>query len=244
MRAIHKQAIGYDHIPMNHRKALGNAIKRFRKIAGLTQPDLAEQTSIDQSAISRIENGKQGIADDQMMLIAKAVRVHVSEIWAAVEDATKIAEEGGVYRLPIPSGARMVPLIGWVQAGRWTEAHSPTDPQQATASVLTSAKVSHKAFALEVKGDSMINPRGEPSFPPGVRLIVEPNAVAYNGSLVIAQIDGDAETTFKKLVIDGGKHYLVPLNPQFPTLPIDRSVRICGVVVTIAEKQLEDGEWA
>jgi SOS-response transcriptional repressor LexA len=84
----------------------------------------------------------------------------------------------------------------------------------------------------------MINPRGEPSFPSGSTIIVEPADAADNGTLVIAQLEGEPETTFKRLVSDGGRQYLVPLNPQFPTLPVDRKMRVCGIVVAIAERYL------
>jgi SOS-response transcriptional repressor LexA len=39
------------------------------------------------------------------------------------------------------------------------------------------------------------------------------------------------EATFKKLVIDAGKTYLKPLNPQYPLIPINGNCRIIGVVV-------------
>ncbi|SBV37822.1 HTH-type transcriptional regulator for conjugative element pMERPH (fragment) [uncultured Stenotrophomonas sp.] len=84
----------------------------------------------------------------------------------------------------------------------------------------------------------MVNPRGEPSFPPGEKIIVEPEMAATSGSLVVAQIDGEPETTFKKLIIDGGQHLLVPLNPQYVTIQITRATRICGVVISRAEKPL------
>jgi SOS-response transcriptional repressor LexA len=225
---------------MNHRKTLGRVIAQFRKAAGrMTQQQLAERTEIDQGAISRIENGRQGVSDEQMVAIARAIGVHVSEIWAAVEEVKGVADDHATYqRAPIPLGAKAVPLIGWVQAGRWTEVAEPFAPGVAEGVVVTTSKVSKRAFALQVRGESMVNPRGEPSFPPGTTIIVEPELQADNGALIIAQVDGEPETTFKKLVTDGGRHFLVPLNPQYPTLPVDRNIRVCGIVVAVAEKQL------
>ncbi len=41
---------------------------------------------------------------------------------------------------------------------------------------------------------------------------------------------GSNEATIKKLVIDGPKRYLKPLNPAYPVIEIDSSCTICGVV--------------
>ncbi len=239
MHAVHARRCMNDDSGMKHRKTLGRVIAQYRKAAGgMTQAQLAEKTGIDQGAISRIENGRQGVSDEQMVLIARAIGIHVSELWTAVENVREVAEEHGSYSRILPTGARAVPLIGWVQAGRWTEVPEPFAPGVAEGVVVTTAKVSERAFALNVRGESMINPRGEPSFPPGSTIIVEPTDAADNGALIIAQIEGEPETTFKKLVSDGGRQFLVPLNPQFPTLPIDRNMRVCGVVIAIAERFL------
>ena len=238
MRAVHMRMTQPHDSAMEHRKALGRAIRYFRKRQGLGQEQLAEATEIDQGAISRIENGRQGVTDAQMIAIAKVLDIHVSELWAA----TEADDDAGMSQSapPIAANARMVPLLGWVQAGSWTDPQAGDGHVEASDFVTTSTRVSRRSFALSVKGESMLNPRGEPSFPPGTRIIVDPERPASSGDLVIAQIDGEAETTFKRLVVDGGQQFLVPLNPQYPTLPIDRTTRICGVVTSIAEKPLTD----
>lgn len=236
MRAIHKRMLQPHHLDMDHRKAIGSAVRHFRKSAGLGQEQLAEATAIDQGAISRIENGRQGVTDSQLVALATALGVHPSEIWASVEGPTVRETQQAHYE---PSmRPRQVPLLGWVQAGEWTSQNIEDCQIEPSEYVYTSARVSNRAFALTVVGESMINPRGEPSFPPGERIIVEPNMAATSGSLVIAQIDGEPETTFKKLISDGGQHYLVPLNPQYMTITVTQSTRICGVVVSRAEKPL------
>jgi transcriptional regulator with XRE-family HTH domain len=116
MHAIHNLRLEPEHGAMNHRKTLGRVIAQFRKAAGkMTQLQLSERTGIDQGALSRIENGRQGVSDDQMVAIARAIGVHVSEIWGAVEEAKGVAEDAApYYRPPHAAGARTVPLIGWV----------------------------------------------------------------------------------------------------------------------------------
>lgn len=236
MRAIHTHAPPPHHLRMDHRNALGAAIRYYRKKRGFGQEELSEATSIDQGAISRIENGRQGVTDTQLWALSIALGVHPSEIWAAV-DAPTIREPQAPYYEP-EFRPRQVPLLGWVQAGEWTDQNIEHAHIEPTEYIFTTARVSSRAFALTVAGESMVNPRGEPSFPPGEKIIVEPEMAATSGSLVVAQIDGEPETTFKKLIIDGGQHLLVPLNPQYVTIKITQATRICGVVISRAEKPL------
>lgn len=115
-----------------------------------------------------------------------------------------------------------VPLINWVQAGDFSEVldHlSPTDELEYVP--LTVTKMRH-TFALTVQGDSM-----SPDFPPGMRLIVEPDLQYQAGDYVIAK-NGE-EATFKQLVRDGGEWYLKPINPHYPLKPLG-TAKIIGVV--------------
>lgn len=115
-----------------------------------------------------------------------------------------------------------VPLISWVQAGGFTEAIDTMHIGDEYEQVPISVQKKPHTFALAVVGDSMM-----PTFPEGMRLIVEPEMDFMAGDFVIAKNGGDA--TFKQLVRDSGEWYLKPLNPQYPTKPLGDS-RIIGVV--------------
>lgn len=124
------------------------------------------------------------------------------------------------------------------EAGNWSD---PTDTYArgtGEAMIATTAKVGRLAYALRVRGDSMSNPRGDPSFPDGSVIIVDPGRQPEAGSMVIVRLLDDDETTFKRLAIDGGRRLLVPLNPQYPTIPLEQDAMLCGVVVAIAERSL------
>jgi SOS-response transcriptional repressor LexA len=49
--------------------------------------------------------------------------------------------------------------------------------------------------------------------------------------LVIAKLASSNEATFKKLIEDGGRKFLRPLNPAYPTEMYAVDCRIIGVVV-------------
>jgi len=91
--------------------------------------------------------------------------------------------------------------------------------------VETTKRVGAAAFALKVVGDSM-----EPTCPNGAIIIVDPEREAKNGSLVVVRLTNDEAATFKKLVIEGGRRFLAPLNPRYPVLEATNPSTICGVV--------------
>jgi SOS-response transcriptional repressor LexA len=127
-----------------------------------------------------------------------------------------------------------VPLISWVQAGSWSTIVDNLQPGDAEEWIATSVPIHKHTYALRVNGDSMTNPSGEPSFPHGSIIIVEPDAIdapeKLVNSLVIVKRTGDDEATFKKLVRDAGRFYLMPLNPQYPRLELQEGDVLCGVV--------------
>lgn len=125
-----------------------------------------------------------------------------------------------------------VPVISWVQAGELNgvvDLYHPGDAEE-WIPALHSRPGPH-AFALRVAGDSMTSQAGE-SFPDGTLLIVDPDVAPTPGRYVIAKDVQTQKATFKRLVTDGGRWYLRPLNQAFPTQEIDRpELRIIGVVI-------------
>lgn len=69
------------------------------------------------------------------------------------------------------------------------------------------------------------------SFHEGDLIIVDSESATSNGDFVIAILPRSKEATFKQYVIDGGVHYLKPLNPQYPIIQIDKGTHICGKVI-------------
>lgn len=122
-----------------------------------------------------------------------------------------------------------LPLISWVQAGQWAEAVEEFAPGDASEWRETTAKVSENAFMLKVFGDSMVSQSGV-SIPEGSIVVVDPEAPADNGKIVVAKIADSNEATLKKLVIDGPHKYLKPLNPAYRMIEIDGNCTIVGVV--------------
>lgn len=129
-------------------------------------------------------------------------------------------------------GVTRIPLISYVQAGAWTEVIDNFQPGDADEWLMTDLKMSVHAFALEIKGLSML-----PDFNPGDRVIIDPDVSPQPGDFVVAK-NGGNEATFKKYrprgaAGDGSVIFeLVPLNEDFPSIRSDTEpLRIVGTMV-------------
>jgi SOS-response transcriptional repressor LexA len=123
---------------------------------------------------------------------------------------------------------KKIPLISWVQAGTWSEIIDNFQPGDAYAHYPCPEKHSSSTFALTIVGESMY-----PDFIPGEIIYVDPEVEAQSGSCVVIRQNGDTETTFKQLMLDGSKKYLKALNPNWPNPIIEMlpDAVICGVVI-------------
>lgn len=122
----------------------------------------------------------------------------------------------------------VVPVISWVQAGAFCSNGDIPLPEEVDERIPSPVRVGGRAYAVRVKGDSMVSRDGGRSYPEGTVLIVDPDVDPEAGKRVVARI-GD-ETTFKELVRDAGQWFLKPLNPQYNMIPVTEEVVICGVV--------------
>ncbi len=133
--------------------------------------------------------------------------------------------------IPAAVGEHRIPLLSYVQAGVFC------DPRQnytfeEMEYLLTDLDLSERAFALQIKDDSM-----QPDFKEGDRIIVDCKVSPRPGDFVVAK-NGDKETTFKKYrllrIDDDGQEVfeLVPFNQDYPSMRSDQHhVKIVGTMV-------------
>jgi transcriptional regulator with XRE-family HTH domain len=65
-----------------HRRTLGESVRKYRKQAGLSQEKLAEKASLSTVFISQLERGVENISMDSLARIAKALRIRVNDLTA------------------------------------------------------------------------------------------------------------------------------------------------------------------
>lgn len=128
--------------------------------------------------------------------------------------------------LPVESaGARALPLMGRIAAGVPIEAiadgaHNVTVPQAMLAG-------SGEHYALEVKGDSMI----EAGINDGDVVVIRETASADNGDIVVALVE-DHEATLKRFFRRGNAIALEAANPAYETRVFpDDKVKVQGKLV-------------
>ena len=120
-----------------------------------------------------------------------------------------------------------VPLFGSIPAGRPDEREAEIIRYLTIDPETVKARLSSDAFALRVKGDSMVGRH----ILDGDHVIIEPRRDARNQDVVAALIDG--ETTLKTLVMKNGKAYLKAENPKYRDLIPKEDLRVNGVAVAV-----------
>jgi len=214
---------------------LAERIKSARNHAKLTQKALALKVGVEQPVISQLETGKN-LQSAHLPKIAHVCGVNA--IWLSENIGPmiggKIKDTNiGDTRQPVESFR--YPVISWVAAGAWAEAVEPYPAGFSDRYEFSEYDSKGPAFWLLVKGDSMTAPAGQ-SITEGTLILVDTEAEVSPGKLVVAKLPDSNEATFKKLVNDGGRLFLKPLNPSYPIEPFDEKCRIVGVVVRALQK--------
>ncbi|MFJ2324964.1 LexA family protein [Pseudomonas sp. NPDC087690] len=214
---------------------LAERIKSARNHAKLTQKALALKVGVEQPVISQLETGKN-LQSAHLPKIAHVCGVNA--IWLSENIGPmiggKIKDTNiGDTRQPVESFR--YPVISWVAAGAWAEAVEPYPAGFSDRYEFSEYDSKGPAFWLTVKGDSMTAPAGQ-SITEGTLILVDTEAEVSPGKLVVAKLPDSNEATFKKLVNDGGRLFLKPLNPSYPIEPFDERCRIVGVVVRALQK--------
>ena len=195
----------------NNEIRVGENIRKLRKSKGMTILKLATMVGSDVGNISRLERGVQGYSDDLIKRIASALNTSLPSLFEAID--TNV--------ISAILGSKSVPLISFVQAGKMTEVIDIYEVGDASDQLQTDLDLSGNAFALEIKGESML-----PLFNEGDRVIVDPAVSPRPGDFVVAK-NGDNEATFKKyrprgVSEDGTVVFeLVPLNEDYPSIKSD-----------------------
>lgn len=205
-------------------KRLYEAAATMRGIAG--QSAVARYLNVSPQVVKNWETrgvSKQGMMDAETLIGCSALWVKTGRGEMTTSQNTE----------PGPDIRGRVPLISWVQAGAWAEIIDNLAPGDAEEWLPCPVKHSERTFVLRVRGESMYNPHGRPSFQDGDLIFVDPDRQAEHGSLVVVRLDDAKEATFKKLVVEGDRKYLRALNPAWPEpmMQINGHATICGVVI-------------
>ena len=112
--------------------------------------------------------------------------------------------------MPVEAEAMTLPVMGRIAAGVPIEAISHVSHTVAVPGSMLSGKGHH--YALEVKGDSMI----DAGINDGDVVVIREGSTADNGDIVVALVDGH-EATLKRFRRKGGAIALEAANPAYET---------------------------
>lgn len=198
----------------------GERLKQARLNKGITQDQLGQALGgLTGPTISAIEKGTAKTFRDPELILQAAQILSVSPIWLqfGLGDAQLVTET--------------IPLIDWEEVIK-----TPAKRDKVLRRIGTTVAVSSKSFALKVTGNSMVAQSGnEVSFREGMIIIIDPEAEAKPNTFVIASIGNTP--TLRKLVKDGNKQYLQPLNPLFPQEEVNKKVKVHGVVKALLQEE-------
>jgi len=218
----HFNSFDRNHKVVNNRCMLKNRFKKARIDAGFTQIQLAEKANSSQASINKIESG---LTMRPRNIDTFAFIMKVSPEWL------QFGVGGGSNITNAQPIKKMIPVISWVQAGEFCEGNV-LELHDVDEWLPCPVNASDKTFGLRVNGDSMTSPhRGERSYPEGIVIYVDPEAPLSSGRRVIAKSSTSEESTFKTYIEDGGLKYLIPINPQYPTVEMKSNIHICGVII-------------
>ena len=184
--------------------------KQLRKAQQRTQSQLAGALGIGSSTVSMYESGEREPNFTQLR--------HIAEFFG-VDMNTLLGGSSLPPGLMAPPECYTVPLLGTIACG------APSLAVQRSGEQVEVPENIKADFALRCKGDSMINAR----IFDGDIVIVRQQAVAENGEIVVALIDGE-DTTIKRFYREENKIRLQPENDDFAPMYFS-DVQILGKVV-------------
>src|SRR5690606_22541990 len=158
-------------------RAAGNAAE-FARLVG------RERAQIGQYLSDKYNNGRS-IGERVARQIEASLQIESG--W--LDKESHAAFDQNVAKATI--GERRIPLLNYVQAGDFADGgHNFT--MEDVEYLLTDLNLSERAFALQIKGDSML-----PEFKEGDRIIVDCEVAPRPGDFVVAK-NSEEEATFKK----------------------------------------------
>lgn len=139
--------------------------------------------------------------------------------------ARAVAVVSQLHREPIVD----IPIYGSIAAGMPEMSEQETLGTVSLDSRTAGVRTGQQAFAVKVRGDSMINAQ----IADGDIAVLEKRAPRH-GDIVAALIDG--ETTLKRFLVNRGRPYLKAENPRFPDLLPMEELVVQGVLITLIRR--------
>lgn len=237
---------------------IGQKIKDFRKLAGMTQTDLAQRLETTKQTISRYEKGDRKPGQDTLFELTDIFKVSIDDFFPPTTPTTapnSLIEQiwDKVVRLTEPNQKNVLRYsselldkqntvenskntVNELQATYHTYNYYDQPASAGTGQYLNDVKVETIELPIEVDADFVVPIYGdsmEPEYHSGDYIFVKLSVDLSDGDIGVFAYNGDAY--IKQLRITDQGAYLHSLNPDYDNIPItaDTDFRTIGEVVGI-----------
>ncbi|MFM0774682.1 XRE family transcriptional regulator [Streptococcus suis] len=237
---------------------IGQKIKDFRKLAGMTQTDLAQRLETTKQTISRYEKGDRKPGQDTLFELTDIFKVSIDDFFPPTTPTTapnslieQISDK--VVQLTEPNQKNVLRYsselldkqntvtyskntVNELQATYHTYNYYDQPASAGTGQYLNDVKVETIELPIEVDADFVVPIYGdsmEPEYHSGDYIFVKLSVDLSDGDIGVFAYNGDAY--IKQLRITDQGAYLHSLNPDYDDIPItaDTDFRTIGEVVDI-----------
>ncbi|MGU7914320.1 S24 family peptidase [Streptococcus suis] len=237
---------------------IGQKIKDFRKLAGMTQTDLAQRLETTKQTISRYERGDRKPGQDTLFELTDIFKVSIDDFFPPTTPTTapnslieQISDK--VVQLTEPNQKSVLRYsselldkqntvtyskntVNELQATYHTYNYYDQPASAGTGQYLNDVKVETIELPIEVDADFVVPIYGdsmEPEYHSGDYIFVKLSVDLSDGDIGVFAYNGDAY--IKQLRITDQGAYLHSLNPNYDDIPItaDTDFRTIGEVVDV-----------
>ncbi|CYV84308.1 helix-turn-helix transcriptional regulator [Streptococcus suis] len=237
---------------------IGQKIKDFRKLAGMTQTDLAQRLETTKQTISRYEKGDRKPGQDTLFELTDIFKVSIDDFFPPTTPTTapnSLVEQisDKVVQLTEPNQKNVLRYsselldkqntvtyskntVNELQATYHTYNYYDQPAPAGTGQYLNDVKVETIELPIEVDADFVVPIYGdsmEPEYHSGDYIFVKLSVDLSDGDIGVFAYNGEAY--IKQLRITDQGAYLHSLNPDYDNIPItaDTDFRTIGEVVEV-----------
>ena len=196
-------------------------VNNLRKKQGMSINELARETGLAKSSLSRYFNKTRGFPVNKVNVFAKALHVKPEDILGVAPTGLKTIDELGMHPVKIP-------IIGTIACG------SPILADQNIIGYTTElfdGQPEGTLFALKCQGDSM-----EPKIPDNATVIVRVQPTVEDDEIAAVLVDDNEEATLKRIKHIGNQVMLMPENTKYDPIILNKENpgRILGKVIKVS----------
>lgn len=196
-------------------------VNELRKSRNMSINELARETGLAKSSLSRYFNKSRGFPVNKVNLFAKALNVKPEEILGIQPTNMKPLEQSGMHAVRIP-------IIGTIACG--TPILAEQNIEGYTTELFTE-KPDGTLFVLRCQGDSM-----EPKIPNGATVVVREQPTVEDDEIAAVLVDDNTEATLKRIKHVGKQVMLMPENKKYDPILLNEENpgRILGKVIKVS----------